>query len=542
MATHDASNGTGGIDGSIAYELDRPEVSYTTFSSWSSSLSLLKNFGAGFTSTLSDFAVYPNKYISRADVIALGAVFGVSTCGGPIIPYRGGRTDVWAAGPLGVPQPQESLQTHKEMFARQGFTPAEMIQLTACGHTIGGVRSTDFPDLVPANPSSQKPVFVDFDTTTQFDNAVVAQYLDGTTLDPLVVTTNATMASDLRIFSADNNDTMHSLSSPDTFTSTCQNILERMVNVVAHGVTLTDEITVLTAKVHDVQLTFERNAFVFKASFRLQQNITATVNKKRVVKMLWCDRYGSNQNCKGNTRSALPANNLQEQPNLSPVSQSRGFSFINYNFVVPVDATASISKFWFTVDENDGSTVTTYQNGGNGYPVIQDQLLFVPTLSTNTLVQNASLVARGGGAPITGLVKQYFIVAAVRNGNTPSRVYMDALDLAITGFPTPLNTTIDLQLNSSMTPTQGYNFYTGTIQDTGFQLTLDIHSLSSDGTIYTEDFKQTSLLDNTPYVAPTNVTSSKQSSPSSATRLANSVVAQLLACSAVVACITLVGF
>ncbi|KAH0583581.1 Putative L-ascorbate peroxidase 6 [Termitomyces sp. J132] len=522
MATHDASNGTGGLDGSIAYELDRAE-----------------NFGAGFTSTLSDFQVYPNKYVSRADIIAIAAVFAVSTCGGPRIPYRGGRVDVWQAGPFGVPQPQENLQTHIGMFARQGFTTAEMIQLTACGHTMGGVRSTDFPDLVPPNSNSSEPVFHNFDTTTQsFDDKVVTQYLDGTTLNPLVVDSNATMTSDLRIFSADGNVTMRSLSSSDAFASTCQNILERMVNTVAHGITLTDEIQVIPAKVHDVQLTFEKGTFVFKASFRLQQNITATVNKNRVVTMSWCDRYGTNQNCNGETRQALPATTTQEQPNLSPISQNQGFTFINYNFIVPIDSNASISKFEFTVDEKDGSNPTIYQNGGDGYPVIQDQVLFVPTLSHNTLVQNSSLVARGGGSPITGLVNQYTIVAAVRDGSNPSRVYMDALDVAISGFGTSLNTTVDLKLNTSITPTQGYSFFTGVIQDSGFQLTLDIHSLLSNGTIYTEDFKQVSQLDNTPYVAPTNVTNSKSlqsSSPNSATRLVDVFMTHFVGCIILVA-------
>lgn len=72
-----------------------------------------------------------------------------------------------------------------------------------------------------------------------------------------------------------------------------------------------------------------------------------------------------------------------------------------------------MSKFWFTVDEKDGNSPTAYKNGGDGYPLAQDQLLFVPSLSHNTLVQNSSLVARGGGSPVTGLVNQYTIVAAV---------------------------------------------------------------------------------------------------------------------------------
>ncbi|GLB34708.1 putative peroxidase family protein [Lyophyllum shimeji] len=498
MSTYDASNGTGGLDGSIAYELGRPE-----------------NFGAGFTSTLSDFEVYPNKYVSRADIIALGAVFGTATCGGPIIPYRGGRVDAWTAGPGGVPEPHQDLQTHKDMFTRAGFSTAEMIQLTACGHTLGGLRSTDFPNLVPPAPNTAVPNFANFDTTTKFDNVVVTQYLDGTTQNPLVVSSNQTMRSDLRIFSADSNDTMHSLATADAFASTCQDILTRMINTVPHGVALTNDITLLPAKVHDVQLTFERGVFVFKASLRLLQVLNTPVNKQRAVKIFWCDRYGANQDCKGNNRSSTFASKLEEDPNLSPVTQRQGYSFVNYNFVVPVDASKSISKFWFEVDENDGKGPTAYKNGGDGYPVAQDQVLFVPTLSKSVLHQNSTLHRRGGGKPITGLVKEYTIVAAVRDGSNPSRVYMDALDVAISGFPSPFNTAVDLKPNSDITPSQGYSFYSGTVMDTGFQLTVDIHSIAADGTTYTEDFRQTAFLDNTPYLAPTNVTSSGKSSSSS---------------------------
>lgn len=44
-----------------------------------------------------------------------------------------------------------------------------MIKLVACGHTMGGVSSADFPQLVAPDPNSVNPVFDDFDTTTSFD-------------------------------------------------------------------------------------------------------------------------------------------------------------------------------------------------------------------------------------------------------------------------------------------------------------------------------------------------------------------------------------
>ncbi|KAG6804789.1 hypothetical protein H0H93_006710, partial [Arthromyces matolae] len=70
----------------------------------------------------------------------MGAVLGVASCGGPVIPYRAGRIDATQAGPATVPEPQQDLQTHIASFERQGFNQTEMIALVACGHTIGGVR------------------------------------------------------------------------------------------------------------------------------------------------------------------------------------------------------------------------------------------------------------------------------------------------------------------------------------------------------------------------------------------------------------------
>jgi catalase (peroxidase I) len=82
-------------------------------------------------------------------------LIGLSS-GGPLIPFRGGRVTATQAGPPGVPQPQEPLASHTAAFARMGFTPTEMIQLVACGHTIGGVQHAAFPDVVPKKVVNKK--------------------------------------------------------------------------------------------------------------------------------------------------------------------------------------------------------------------------------------------------------------------------------------------------------------------------------------------------------------------------------------------------
>lgn len=128
--------------------------------------------------------------------------------------------------------------------------------------------------------------------------------------------------------------------------------------------------------------------------------------------MLWCDRNGDAKNCKGTTRTSVPSTTLQEDPDLSPMTRRQGYNFVNYNFVVPVDGSQSISKFWFEVDEKDGKPATVYNNGGNGYVVEQDQVIFVPTLSR---ADARAITKRGGfsGSNET-FTKTYTIVAAVR--------------------------------------------------------------------------------------------------------------------------------
>jgi len=89
---------------------------------------------------------------------------------------RAGRIDAYVAGNYGTPQPQHDISTLTQSFSNQGFNQAEMIKLVACGHTMGGVRSTDFSQLVTPNPNSAMPVIDDFDETMQFDNVVLVTF------------------------------------------------------------------------------------------------------------------------------------------------------------------------------------------------------------------------------------------------------------------------------------------------------------------------------------------------------------------------------
>jgi len=134
MATADVKAGTGGIDGSIAWETLRSE-----------------NPGTGFNETLDNLASSVSNRASAADLIALLAQIAVAVCsnGTLVLPYRIGRVDAYGPGPEGVPEPQQNITEHTAAFARQGFNSSEMIALVACGHSIGGVHSSDFNTIVP---------------------------------------------------------------------------------------------------------------------------------------------------------------------------------------------------------------------------------------------------------------------------------------------------------------------------------------------------------------------------------------------------------
>ncbi|KAL0063921.1 hypothetical protein AAF712_009111 [Marasmius tenuissimus] len=220
MSTHNVDDGSGGLDGSIIYELDRPQ-----------------NIGIGMRRSVNELVPFMHPDVSFADVLAFATVRAIDNCGnGPKIPLRGGRIDATTAGPATVPEPHQSFESHLESFRRQGFTQSEMIALIACGHSVGGVRREDFPNIIKdENVEVQL-----FDGTTPFDHAIITGYLDGTTPNPLVVGPNSATNSDLRIFSSDGNVTMQGLADLDKFNRTCGELFERMINTVPANVVLSD--------------------------------------------------------------------------------------------------------------------------------------------------------------------------------------------------------------------------------------------------------------------------------------------------------------
>ncbi len=169
----------------------------------------------------------------------------VASCGGPHIEMKAGRVDATAAGPSGVPEPETDISDTLTDFSNAGFVTDDAITLTACGHTMGGVHHSTFPQAVPASAvsSTNTDGRVAFDETVAvFDIDTVTDYVKGTgdKGGPLVTTTNKTVNSDYRIYNSDNNSTMTRLSqSASYFAGQCSDIFQRMIETIPGGVTLT---------------------------------------------------------------------------------------------------------------------------------------------------------------------------------------------------------------------------------------------------------------------------------------------------------------
>lgn len=234
----------GGLDGSLQYELLSSD-----------------NLGPGFNTTLKFMADYYTSRSGVADLIALGVYYAVRSCGGPVVPVAGGRVDALGGGPIGVPLPQNSAFTFSQQFTRMGFSTTEMIQATACGHSIGGVHDAEFPEIVPVGTTENGEVPLD-STVAVFDNKVVTEYIAGNTTNPLVVgpSIKATRNADFKVFNYDSNVTIAAMAGASEFNSICATVLQKLIDTVPDGVVLSDPIQPYAVKPVNMQLALNPGA------------------------------------------------------------------------------------------------------------------------------------------------------------------------------------------------------------------------------------------------------------------------------------------
>lgn len=138
FVTADAGRGTGGLDASIGFETLRPENIGVALND---SIFFFQFFFNDRTSSESDVILSVCRFSNRtvvADLIALGTVVAVGACGGPNVPYRGGRVDATSASSLHVCKPETDINETLDIFSSAGFSQEDAIGVTACGHSMGG--------------------------------------------------------------------------------------------------------------------------------------------------------------------------------------------------------------------------------------------------------------------------------------------------------------------------------------------------------------------------------------------------------------------
>ncbi|KAJ7141910.1 heme peroxidase [Mycena crocata] len=380
MATHNVEDGTGGLDASIRFGVEQGRE---------------ENAGTGFNNTVSHlFAPNANRYISVADLIALGAVMVMEACGPaggrpadiPQLAYRGGRVDATEPNLPGVPRPEQDLDSHIAAFSRQGFTQKEMISLIACGHSFGGVQHQFFPEIVPELNDANNTLSVQhFDTTNfEFDNNVATEYIAGTTQNPLVVGLNDTTNSDKRIFGSDGNATMRAFAeSRELFASTCAELITRMIDTVPKGVQLTEVITPLPVK-PTVSFTLDGDVL----QMTIEVRFFGMSDEKRTVLLLADDHAGNTKNW---TLDALGVT----------TGLNGRYSAAWYTINATVPATAGFKNMSFSVDGK------LEDQDGHGFP-LEDGVVFA---NTSCAFDDTFTGGR--------------IDVGVRNGLNPSRVYLE---------------------------------------------------------------------------------------------------------------------
>lgn len=121
--TFNKGDRSGGMNGSIVYELDRPENM-----GLQKPVKILEKVKGQVDSI---------RPVSWADLIATAGAEAVSICGGPKISVRLGRIDAMVPDPEGR-LPEESLAANamKQCFEKKGFSAQELVALSGA-HTLG---------------------------------------------------------------------------------------------------------------------------------------------------------------------------------------------------------------------------------------------------------------------------------------------------------------------------------------------------------------------------------------------------------------------
>ncbi|QRV90458.1 manganese peroxidase 2 [Ceratobasidium sp. AG-Ba] len=425
VVSHDKAAGTGGLDASIQWEINRSE-----------------NRGShAFIGTLQFLAPFFSKRTTMSDLLAMATYTAVRNCGDAKLTMKAGRIDAPEPAPEGrVPGPHESISELKQKFAHAGFDPKDMIQLVACGHTLGGVHKESFPEIVG------NTTFSDFDKTEdRFDNRVAVEYLRDTTKNPLVRAEGGNN-SDFKIFNSDGNSTIRAMSSPGAFAQTCEQILQRMIDTVPSTVTLSP-LPPQTVKPYRLRLQLTKAGVLrLVGHIRMKKDDSFIKN----VRLQYWDRNGNP------VSDSIPTNMETAQ---GGVGKGQEANFYFYE-IGRNQLDNGISKFNVVVTYLRGGQ-KVYDNNGNSYP-IQDAVL---------IQESQSCLTKSKGE---NGIRTLTITAAVRSGLSTESV----------------------EMKPWQNPVGGYALYTGSypLPQESWDTTFDVWAEDSNGTRYEDAFRSTDAL------------------------------------------------
>lgn len=247
-----------------------------------------------------------------------------------------------------------------------------MISLVACGHTLGGVHSVDHPEIVITGNVSDENVARFDNTTGTFDNKPVTEYLDNSSLNPLLRNTNDTLNSDKRIFGSDGNVTMKSLAEPVFFKSQCESLFGRMIDLVPGDVNLTDPLQPADVRPYIQSYLLQGNGtleLVGRIRVRTSE-VTGRDASDMTVTLLPTDRNGASSSEIITTMAKFQGGStfgyLREQ-------------FQWYEFSTSLAASSAISSFNIRITTPSNNQSVVYDNAGTGgYPLNADILFLRP--------------------------------------------------------------------------------------------------------------------------------------------------------------------
>ncbi|KAJ8092824.1 hypothetical protein PM082_023653 [Marasmius tenuissimus] len=219
-------------------------------------------------------------------------------------------------------------------------------------------------------------------------------------------------------FSSDGNATMESIASPEAFNKTCGDLIERMINTVPAGVTLTDVVEPIKYELGLTALSPQHHlSNTTDTSVRLSTRLRVMgENPNRKVKLFWKDKSQFTHICP-NTGSLLstPTTIFPIPGSLAKRHSITGFP--TYFFEASVNITSSVSKFWFKVNEGDGSPPVLFEPESDAM-IKQDTVVFDP-------IRCSSIINTAPSPPVPALRR---IVLTVRRD--PSQTNISVFILA----------------------------------------------------------------------------------------------------------------